>query len=95
MSRPKPQVILNAKHGKIEIEVCEEYGIFAVYYDNLPCKVRTRSVESPELGFKYKKSAYTEPGHAFNLAAKLNKIFATDKFHVRWMRESRVIQEEE
>ena len=94
MSRPKPQVILKGILGEQEIEVCEEYGVFAVFYGDMPVKVRSRSINSPELGYKYKKSSYTEPGHAFNLANKLNKLFATDKFQVRWMRDSRVIQEE-
>ena len=95
MPRPKPRVILKGVLDGMDVEVCEEYGVFAVFYESLPIKVRTINPKSPELGYKYKKSSYTEPGHAFNLAAKLNKLFKTDKFEVRWMRDSRVIQEEE
>ena len=93
MSRPKPKVILKGTQGDMEIEVCEEYGVFAVFYENMPVKVRSRNPSSPELGYKYKKSSFTEPGHAFNLATKLNNLFATDKFEVRWMRDSRKIEE--
>lgn len=31
---------------------------------------------------KYKKSSFANPGHAFNLADKLNKMFKTTKFQV-------------
>ncbi len=33
-------------------------------------------------GPKYKKVSFSNPGHAINLAKKLNKQFSTDKFTV-------------
>jgi hypothetical protein len=34
------------------------------------------------LGPKYKKVSFSNPGHAFNLAEKLNKLFKTKSFEV-------------
>jgi hypothetical protein len=55
--------------------------------------VRSRSAVDVYPGPKYKKSTYTEPGHAFNLAERLNAMFNTNEFEVRWMRDSRPIHE--
>lgn len=33
-------------------------------------------------GPKYKKVSFSNPGHAINLAKKLNKVFATEDFKV-------------
>jgi hypothetical protein len=93
MARPKPQVLLSHNDGERITEVCEEYGVFAVYYLGKPIMVRSRHATDAYPGPKYKKSTFTEPGHAFNLADRLNAMFKTTDFEVRWMRESRPIVE--
>ena len=95
MSRPKPRILLtNTDDNDRVTEVCEEFGVFAVYYQGKPIMVRSRHATESYPGPKYKKSTFTEPGHAFNLAEKLNKMFNTTEFEVRWMRESRPIIED-
>ena len=97
MSRPKPTVLLeyvNKSNFKSE-QVLSSEGIWAVFYDSKPINLKTSNLLVQYPGPKYKKSTYTEPGHAFNLAERLNEMFNTKDFEVRWMRDSRVIQEEE
>ena len=46
-------------------------------------------------GPKYKKTSFSNPGHAFNLAERLNKQFNTDEFCVVRMEGGPVVQEDE
>jgi hypothetical protein len=84
MSRPKPQVILSytdPKTYKAE-QVLEAEAIYAVFYDGLPVNLRSLHTLLDYPGPKYKKCSFSNKGHAFNLAEKLNKLFKTDKFSV-------------
>lgn len=84
MSRPKPTLILewtNPKTYKSE-QILKADGIYAVFYDGAPINFRTINSLQDYPGPKYKKSSFGNPGHAFNLAEKLNKMFKTDKFQV-------------
>lgn len=84
MSRPKPKVLLevtNKKSYKTE-QVLEAEAIWAVFYQNKPINLKTSSFVVQQLGPKYKKVSFSNAGHAFNLAEKLNKMFATDEFAV-------------
>ncbi|PJB20129.1 MAG: hypothetical protein CO117_02065 [Flavobacteriaceae bacterium CG_4_9_14_3_um_filter_33_16] len=56
--------------------------MYAVFYDGSPINLRTvnKLVDYP--GPKYKKSSFSNSGHAFNLSDKLNKLFKTNKFGV-------------
>ena len=82
MSRPKPTVILtNAnKESYKQDEVLASQGIWAVFYDGKPINLKTSSIVSNYPGPKYKKVSFRNPGHAENLAKKLNHQFETDKF---------------
>ena len=84
MSRPKPTVILtNAnKESYKQDEVLASQGIWAVFYDGKPINLKTSSIVSIYPGPKYKKVSFSNPGHAENLAKKLNHQFKTDKFDV-------------
>ena len=96
MARPKPQIILdytNPKTYKSE-QILEADAIYAVFYAGNPINLRTLHSLVNYPGPKYKKVSFSNSGHAFNLAERLNTLFKTDKFEVRWMRDSRVIQEE-
>ena len=84
MARPKPTIILehtNSKTYRSE-QVLEADYIYAVYYDGRPINLRTLNSLVNYPGPKYKKCSFSNPGHAFNLAERLNKLFKTDKFAV-------------
>jgi len=84
MSRPKPTIILeyvNKKNFKSE-QILDADAIWAVFYKNKPFNLKSSSVVSSYPGPKYKKTAFSNPGHAVNLAKKLNKLFKTDQFQV-------------
>lgn len=84
MSRPKPQVILeftNKNTYKSE-QVLASDGIWAVYHNNKPINLKSFNSLVGYPGPKYKKVSFSNPGHAINLAKKLNTLFKTDKFSV-------------
>lgn len=84
MSRPKPKVLLeytNKKSYKTE-QVLESDAIWAVFYKGQPVNLKTSSLVSSYPGPKYKKVSFSNPGHAHNLATKLNKMFSCDDFKV-------------
>lgn len=84
MSRPKPTVILDytdPKTYKAE-QVLKADAIYAVFYEGNPVNLRSLNVLLDYPGAKYKKVSFSNPGHAFNLAEKLNKLFKTTKFEV-------------
>lgn len=84
MSRPKPSVILDytdPKTYKAE-QVLKADAIYAVFYDGKPVNLRSLNTLLDYPGPKYKKCSFSNKGHAFNLAEKLNKLFKTDKFSV-------------
>ena len=84
MSRPKPKILLDytdPKTYKAE-QVLEAEAIYAVFLDGKPINLRSINSLINYPGPKYKKVSFSNPGHAFNLAEKLNKLFKTDKFKV-------------
>jgi hypothetical protein len=84
MSRPKPKILLDytdPKTYKAE-QVLEAEAIYAVFYEGKPINLRSINSLVNYPGPKYKKVSFSNPGHAFNLAEKLNKLFKSDKFKV-------------
>jgi hypothetical protein len=84
MSRPKPKVLLeftNKKTYKSE-QILESEAIWAVFYQNQPFNLKSANSLTSYPGPKYKKVSFSNPGHAINLAKKLNKMFSTDEFQV-------------
>ena len=84
MSRPKPKVLVeltNKSSYKTE-QVLASEGIWAVFFDNAPINLKTSNFLVQYPGPKYKKVSFSNPGHAINLAKKLNQQFKTDKFSV-------------
>mgnify|MGYP001047202110 CR=1 FL=1 len=84
MSRPKPKIILehtNRETYKVE-QILESEAIWAVFYEDKPFNLKSGSMVSSYPGPKYKKVSFSNPGHARNLAKKLNNLFKTDKFSV-------------
>ena len=93
MSRPKPTIILeyvNKKNFKSE-QILDADAIWAVFYKNKPFNLKSSSVVSSYPGPKYKKTAFSNPGHAVNLAKKLNSLFKTDQFQVVKLNSGEVI----
>ena len=96
MSRPKPNILLeyaNKKSYKVE-QVLESDAIWAVFYKGQPVNLKTSSLVSSYPGPKYKKVSFSNPGHAFNLAKKLNKMFNTEDFQVYKLTTGEVINEQ-
>lgn len=93
MSRPKPNVLLEyhyaqkmRKNGEITEpkteQVLEAEAVYSVFYNKKPINLRTQPTYSNEPGPKYQKVSFSNPGHAFNLAERLNKLFKTTLFEV-------------
>ena len=84
MSRPKPVILLeitNKSTYKSE-QVLASDGIWAVFYDSKPINLKTSSMFAQYPGPKYRKTSFSNPGHAINLCKKLNTQFKTTKFSV-------------
>ena len=84
MSRPKPDILLeftNPKTYKSE-QVLKAEAIYAVFYKDAPVNLRSLNTLVNYPGPKYKKVSFSNPGHAENLAKKLNTQHKTDKFEV-------------
>ena len=84
MARPKPTIILeyvNPKTYKAE-QVLDAESIYAVFYQGKPINLRTLSHLVSYPGPKYKKVSFSNPGHAANLAERLNKLFKSTEFEV-------------
>lgn len=84
MSRPKPTVLIEHTDKatyKTE-QVLASEGVWAVFFDTKPINLKTSNMLTQYPGPKYKKVSFSNPGHARNLAKKLNSQFKTDKFTV-------------
>lgn len=84
MARPKPNILIenvDTKTFRAE-QVLEASAIYAVFYKGQPINLRTGSHLVSYPGPKYKKSAFSSPAHAFNLADRLNKMFKCKDFEV-------------
>ena len=84
MSRLKPSVLIehtNKTTYKTE-QVLASEGVWAVFYNAGPINLKTSNMLVQYPGPKYKKVSFSNPGHARNLAKKLNVQFKTDKFTV-------------
>ena len=93
MSRPKPNVLLEHinKTSYKSDQVLSSEGIWSVYYQGEPINLKTQNILVNYPGPKYKKVSFSNPGHAINLAKKLNAQFKTDKFTVVLLRQGRQI----
>ena len=94
MSRPKPTVLLDHvnKTTYKSDQVLASEGIWAVFYDNQPINLKTANVLISYPGPKYKKVSFSNPGHAHNLAKKLNQTFGVDDFQVVMLTQGTIIK---
>jgi hypothetical protein len=81
MSRPKPRILLEHFDPNTQQtdQVLEADAIWAVYYRNEPINLKTTSKNN---SYKYKKTSFSNEGHAHNLAEKLNSTFNCNDFTV-------------
>jgi hypothetical protein len=88
MSRPKPNVLIehvNKSTYKSE-QILSSEGIWAVFYNNQPINLKSGNMLVNYPGPKYKKTSFSNKGHAINLCKKLNTLFKTDLFSVVLMK---------
>ena len=96
MSRPKPTVLLEAvnKNTYKSEQILLADSIYSVFYKGQPINLRTQDTLVSYPGPKYKKVSFSNPGHAFNLRDRLNKIFQTEDFTVVKLNGGEVIEED-
>jgi len=84
MSRTQPNVLLELvdKTTYKCDQIVEAAGIWAVFYDGQPINLKSQHYQDPDATPKYKKTSFSNPGHAVNLAKKLNLTFGTENFQV-------------
>jgi hypothetical protein len=94
MSRPKPKVLLehiNKKSYKAD-QILESDAIWAVFYKNQPFNLKSFNSLTNYPGPKYKKVSFSNPGHAINLAKKLNKTFSCTDFQVVELTSGKIVK---
>ena len=97
MSRPKPKVLLefaNKDTYKVE-QILEAEAIWAVFYNGFPFNLKSGSLVTSYPGPKYKKVSFSNPGHAHNLARKLNRMFTTESFEVVKLTKGEVLKSDD
>lgn len=95
MSRPKPNVLLehvNKKNYRCE-QVLDADAIWAVFYKDKPFNLKSSNALTNYPGPKYKKTSFSNPGHAHNLASKLNEMFNCKDFSVYKLSTGEVVDE--
>ena len=95
MSRPKPTILLehiDKKTYKSE-QILDAEAIWAVFYNNKPFNLKSANSLTNYPGPKYKKVSFSNPGHAINLAKKLNDMFKCEDFAVYKLTQGEVVAE--
>jgi hypothetical protein len=85
MSRPKPKVLLTQTNNQsyLSEQVIHVKAMYVVCYDQKPISLKVVHSLLSDQTPKYKRTCFPEsPGHALNLAHKLNQMFKTDRFTV-------------
>lgn len=93
MSRPAPKVLLeniNKKTYRSE-QVLAANAIWAVFYQGQPFNLKSSNALTNFPGPKYKKTSFSNEGHAHNLAKKLNEMFNTNDFDVRKLTDGEIV----
>ena len=93
MSRTQPKILLelvNKQTYKCD-QIIDASGIWAVMFDGQPINLKSSHYLSNDVAPKYKKTSFSNPGHAINLCRKLNSQFKTDKFTVVFMNSGKTV----
>jgi hypothetical protein len=93
MSRTQPKILLELvdKQTYKSDQIIEASGIWAVFYEGQPINLKSSHYLINDIAPKYKKTSFSNPGHARNLCRKLNSQFKTDKFSVVFMNSGRTV----
>lgn len=96
MSRPKPTVLLEHTDKKSyrSEQILDAEAIWAVFYNNKPFNLKSFNSITNYPGPKYKKTSFSNPGHAHNLASKLNEMFNCKDFSVYKLSTGDIVEEE-
>jgi|TARA_B110000908_G_scaffold162715_1_gene208496 hypothetical protein len=97
MARPKPTILMeftDPKSFRSEQLLAAE-AIYAVFHENKPINLRSLNSLTNYPGPKYKKVSFSNSGHAFNLAERLNKLFKTTGFTVVKLTDGTVVKEDD
>lgn len=96
MSRPKPRVLLDytSRQTYKSEQVLEAEAIWAVFYQGKPFNLKSSNALTNYPGPKYKKTSFSNPGHAHNLAEKLNQLFKSNDFAVYKLTEGELVSDE-
>lgn len=95
MSRPRPKVLLESINNKTYKcdQVLDADAIWAVFYQGRPFNLKSSNALTNYPGPKYKKTSFSNPGHAHNLAKKLNDTFKTEDFSVYMLTDGTKVEE--
>lgn len=95
MARPKPTILLELTSKKTykSEQVLDADAIYAVFYSGKPINLRMVNSLTNYPGPKYKKVSFSNSGHAYNLAQKLNKQFNTTSFEVYELKQGKLVTE--
>ena len=96
MSRPNPTVLLeNVDKASYKCEqVLKADAIWAVFYQGKAFNLKSANLLNNYPGPKYKKVSFSNPGHAFNLAKKLNDLFNSKDFEVYKLTQGETVTDE-
>ena len=72
----------NGKKTYKSEQILDADAIWAVFYNNKPFNLKSSHSLTNYPGPKYKKVSFSNPGHAINLAKKLNDLFSCENFTV-------------
>ena len=84
MARPKPVIIAELTNQQTyrSEQVLKADAIYAVFFQGSPINLRSLNSLTNYPGPKYKKVSFSNSGHAFNLADRLNRMFKSVEFTV-------------
>ncbi len=94
MARPKPHILLEKTDKKTykTDQILESDAVWAVFYKNSAFNLKSFNSLTSYPGPKYKKTSFSNPGHAHNLAKKLNEEFGVEDFQVVKLTQGTIIK---